>query len=91
MIVVTGSSKGIGKGVAIRLAREGAKVVVNYRSDPAGAEEAVRVALPDDVECVPRPDPVLEGDLVRRAASQCEVDRAAEPSCGRGSAACTKQ
>merc|ERR1719230_1353152 len=32
VIVVTGSSKGIGKGVAIRLAKEGAKVVINYRS-----------------------------------------------------------
>jgi len=38
--VVTGSSKGIGKGVAIRLAREGAKVVINYRSDPEGAKAA---------------------------------------------------
>ena len=40
VIVVTGSSKGIGKGVAIRLAREGAKVVINYRSDPEGAKKA---------------------------------------------------
>ena len=31
---------GIGKGVAIRLAREGAKVVINYRSDPEGAKKA---------------------------------------------------
>jgi len=40
--VVTGSSKGIGKGVAIRLAQEGAKVVINYRSDPAGAEATAK-------------------------------------------------
>jgi glucose 1-dehydrogenase len=36
--IVTGSSKGIGKGIAIRLGQEGAKVVVNYRSDPEGAK-----------------------------------------------------
>ncbi len=39
--LVTGSSKGIGRGVALRLAQEGADVVVNYNSDPGGAEEAV--------------------------------------------------
>jgi glucose 1-dehydrogenase len=40
-VLVTGSSKGIGRGVAIRLAEEGADVVVNYNSDPRGAEEAL--------------------------------------------------
>ena len=39
--LVTGSSKGIGQGIAIRLAQEGADVVVNYNSDPQGAEEAL--------------------------------------------------
>jgi glucose 1-dehydrogenase len=40
-VLVTGSSKGIGRGIAIRLAREGADVVINYNSDPRGAEEAL--------------------------------------------------
>jgi len=38
--LVTGSSKGIGYGTIVRLAREGCKTVVNYRSDPEGAENA---------------------------------------------------
>jgi glucose 1-dehydrogenase len=38
--LVTGSSKGIGRGVAVRLAQEGADVVINYNSDPGGADEA---------------------------------------------------
>src|SRR2546427_544194 len=40
-VLVTGSSKGIGRGIAMRLAQEGADVVINYNSDPRGAEEAL--------------------------------------------------
>ena len=40
--LVTGSSQGIGKAIAIRLAKEGANVVINYRSHPEGAEETVK-------------------------------------------------
>jgi len=39
--LVTGSSQGIGQGIAIRLAQEGARVVINYRSNPQGAEETL--------------------------------------------------
>jgi 3-oxoacyl-[acyl-carrier protein] reductase len=39
--VVTGSSRGIGRGIAEELGRHGANVVVNYRSSEAGAREAV--------------------------------------------------
>jgi NAD(P)-dependent dehydrogenase (short-subunit alcohol dehydrogenase family) len=40
--VVTGASQGIGKAVAIGLAKAGADVLVNYRSDLAGAEDTAR-------------------------------------------------
>jgi len=36
--LVTGASKGVGKGIALQLGRHGANVVVNYNSDKAGAE-----------------------------------------------------
>ncbi|MFF2912349.1 SDR family oxidoreductase [Paenibacillus sp. NPDC057934] len=39
--VVTGSSRGIGRAIAEELARNGAKVVVNYSSSPDKAEEVV--------------------------------------------------
>ncbi len=40
--VVTGASRGIGRGIALRLAREGASVVVNYRTSKDEAEDVVR-------------------------------------------------
>jgi 3-oxoacyl-[acyl-carrier protein] reductase len=39
--VVTGASKGIGAGIALRLAAEGAAVVVNYSSSREGADRVV--------------------------------------------------
>jgi NAD(P)-dependent dehydrogenase (short-subunit alcohol dehydrogenase family) len=40
--LVTGASKGVGKGIALELARRGCRVAVNYNSDDAGARAAVR-------------------------------------------------
>lgn len=37
--VVTGASRGIGAGIAVTLAAQGAKVVVNHRNSPDGAAE----------------------------------------------------
>ncbi|MBW8756731.1 MAG: glucose 1-dehydrogenase [Burkholderiales bacterium] len=40
--IVTGASKGIGAGIALRLAADGAAVVVNYARAAGDAEEVVR-------------------------------------------------
>lgn len=40
--LVTGASRGIGKACAIRLGQDGFKVVVNYNSNDAAAEEVVK-------------------------------------------------
>ncbi len=56
--VVTGGSRGIGRAIALELARRGARVVVNYQRNAAAAAEVVgaiesaggyAVALPADV------------------------------------------
>lgn len=39
--LVTGASRGIGRGIALELARRGAKVVVNYIGESADASEVV--------------------------------------------------
>lgn len=39
--VVTGSSRGIGRAIALRLAQGGAKIVVNYRGNESAAGEVV--------------------------------------------------
>src|SRR5687767_8630843 len=40
--IVTGSSRGIGRAIALELARGGHAVVVNYAHSQAAAEEVVR-------------------------------------------------
>jgi 3-oxoacyl-[acyl-carrier protein] reductase len=39
--LVTGASRGIGRGIALALAQAGARLVVNYKEDDAGAKETV--------------------------------------------------
>ena len=40
--LVTGSSSGIGAAIAVRLAEEGADIVVHYRGDEDGAKETLK-------------------------------------------------
>lgn len=42
VVMVTGASKGIGRAMALGVAKEGARVIVNYNTDSAGAEKVVK-------------------------------------------------
>ena len=56
--LVTGSSQGIGQAIAIRLAEEGANIVIDYRSHAEGAEETKA-----KVEASGRKGLVIKADL----------------------------
>jgi glucose 1-dehydrogenase len=60
--LVTGGSKGIGRGIAVRLAQEGADVAVNYNADRRGADEAVA-----EITALGRTAVALAGDVGRVA------------------------
>jgi glucose 1-dehydrogenase len=72
--LVTGSSRGIGRGIAIRFAREGANVAINYVGAVEAAEETLAavtsygsrgVIIPADIGRV--------GDVARLVASAAEA------------------
>ncbi|HQA69197.1 MAG TPA: 3-oxoacyl-[acyl-carrier-protein] reductase [Aggregatilineales bacterium] len=50
--IVTGASRGIGRAIAEELARRGARVVVNYNSSAAAAEEVVQAICDEGGEAV---------------------------------------
>lgn len=60
--IVTGSSKGIGRGIAEEYGRSGANVTIVYRSDPAGAEAAA-----DVVRAAGRKALVVQADVTDEA------------------------
>jgi len=41
VVLVTGASRGIGAATALAFARDGARVVLSYRSDEAGAQRTL--------------------------------------------------
>ncbi|KAA8574883.1 hypothetical protein EYC84_004124 [Monilinia fructicola] len=50
--LVTGGSKGIGRAISLRLARDGAKVVVNYSNDSSAAEEVISLIGEEDATAI---------------------------------------
>jgi 3-oxoacyl-[acyl-carrier protein] reductase len=63
---ITGGGRGIGRGIALEFAREGADVAINYRRDRPAAEATAR-----DVEALGRRAIVVQADVGDRDA----VDR----------------
>jgi NAD(P)-dependent dehydrogenase (short-subunit alcohol dehydrogenase family) len=60
--LVTGAAKRIGRSIALRLAKEGADVIVNYATSKAEAEE-----LASEIQALGRRAIALQADVSRRA------------------------
>ena len=50
--LITGGSRGIGKGIAVRLAQDGARVAIAYRSNKTAAQQTLRQLQATGAECV---------------------------------------
>ncbi|GAB4146102.1 MAG: SDR family oxidoreductase [Planctomycetaceae bacterium] len=72
-VLVTGASRGIGRGCAIELAREGANVAINYNSHREEAEEVAR-----QVESLGRKAIVIQTDVSNHDAVEAMIERTAE-------------
>ncbi len=70
--IVTGAGQGIGKGIALGLAREGAHVVVNYPSAPF-AEKAEAVAA--EIRALSRQSITVQADVSKGAEVRALVDK----------------
>ncbi len=68
--VVTGSSRGIGRAMAIELAREGADIAINYSRSPDEAEETAREVRASGVRAL-----VVKADVSNREEVVDMVDR----------------
>ncbi len=71
--IVTGASRGIGRAIAIALAAEGAKVVVNYAGNAAAAQSVVDAIAAAGGEAV-----AVQGDVGDPAAADALVAAATE-------------
>lgn len=65
-VLITGSSRGIGKATAIAFSREGANVVVNYVKNKIAAEEVVAEIKKSGVEAIAIQADVAKEDDVKK-------------------------
>ncbi|MEQ1474415.1 MAG: SDR family oxidoreductase [Candidatus Acidiferrum sp.] len=72
--LVTGGSRGIGRGIAVRLAQNGARVAIAYRSNKPAAQQTLRLLQAIGVECVAVEtdisDPARAEQLVKTVADR---------------------
>jgi glucose 1-dehydrogenase len=73
--LVTGSSQGIGQAIVLKLAQAGAKVVINYRSHPEGAEETLAKVQALGGQCYAAECPNSQGYTIQADLGSVEMVR----------------
>jgi 3-oxoacyl-[acyl-carrier-protein] synthase III len=63
--LVTGAGRGIGRAIALELARRGADVALNYRSDTTHAEATANEIRQLGVDCI-----IVQGDVAKKGEAQ---------------------
>jgi 3-oxoacyl-[acyl-carrier protein] reductase len=71
--LITGGSRGIGKGIALGLAREGARIAISYRSNKSAAQSALRQLQERGAECF-----AVEADSADPTRIQFLIDKVVE-------------
>ena len=69
--IVTGGSRDIGRAVSLQLAAEGAKVVINYLSNLANAEETLNLIKENGGEAI-----IVKGDVTKSAEVSQLIEQA---------------
>ncbi|MBQ2503137.1 MAG: 3-oxoacyl-ACP reductase FabG [Lachnospiraceae bacterium] len=68
--LVTGASRGIGRAIAIELAKDGCSILLNYKSNHAAAEEAKRIIEEAGGEAELMPFDVSQPDAINAALDE---------------------
>ena len=71
--LITGGTRGIGKGIALSLAREGVRIAISYRTNKSAAQNTLRQIQSLGAECF-----AVEADATDSGKVQFLADKAAE-------------
>lgn len=73
VVLVTGSSRGIGRSIAVRFAKEGANVIVNYKSDHKSAETVTEIISSYGHDCI-----CIQADVSKESSVKSMVEQIIE-------------
>lgn len=71
--LITGGSRGIGRGIALRLAKDGARIAIVYRSNKPAAQQVLRQLQAAGADCV-----AIETDITEASRAEQLVQTVVE-------------